>query len=244
MTYNLEFFLEFETQQLRSFESTTSKFSSDKTINKAFKNIHTKLINNLIDCFMQKNAKGINLHFIQNYLKENLLRIFVGQKDFEVENIPQICEMLHISFLNSIYSYSKGKIVRKRSKSNLLEAGAVYTQNQIAYDIVHKTICNMLVKEPKTLKILDFASGTGRFYQQIVKCLSEIFGLAPDFSIINNIYAVDIDPIAINICRLNALCLLTNLDYDKAKVVSEHILQKCLDKNQLLRITWLYPIMT
>ena len=234
MTYNLEFFLEFETQQLRSFESTTSKFSSDKTINKAFKNIHTKLINNLIDCFMQKKCKGYQSSFYSELFEGELVEDICWPKDFEVENIPQICEMLHISFLNSIYSYSKGKIVRKRSKSNLLEAGAVYTQNQIAYDIVHKTICNMLVKEPKTLKILDFASGTGRFYQQIVKCLSEIFGLAPDFSIINNIYAVDIDPIAINICRLNALCLLTNLDYDKAKVVSEHILLKnALIKNQL-----------
>lgn len=241
MTYNIEFFLEFETQQLQkifleycSFESTTSKFSSDKIINKAFKNIHTKLINSLIDCFMQKNCKGYQSSFYSELFEGELVEDICWPKDFEVENIPQICEMLHISFLNSIYSYSKGKIIRRRSKSNLLEIGAVYTQDQIAYDIVHKTICNMLAKEPKTIKILDFASGTGRFYQQIVKCLSEIFGIAPDFSIINNIYAVDIDPIAINICRLNALCLLTNIDYDKAKVVSEHILLKnALIKNQL-----------
>lgn len=229
MTYNLEFFLELEVQQLQkkfpqyySFESTTFEL----TINKAFRHVHATLINSLIDCYMQKNCSGYQSSFYSELFEGELVEDICWPKDFEVENIPQICEMLHVSFLNSLFSYSKGKIVRKKSKNNLLEAGAVYTQDQIAYDIVHKTICNMLIKEPKNIKILDFASGTGRFYRQIVKCLSEIFGLTPDFSIINNIYAVDIDPIALNICRLNALCLLSNLDYDKAKVVSKHILLK------------------
>lgn len=241
MSYNLEFFLEFEAQQLLkeiseyySSELTVSKSLSDKIINKAFKHVHAILINSLIDCFMQKNCKGYQSSSFSELFEGELVANICWPKDLEVENIPQICEMLHVSFLNSLFSYSKGKIIRKKSKNNLLEAGAVYTQDQIAYDIVHRTLCNILVKEPKSFKILDFASGTGRFYRQIVKCLSEIFNLIPDFSIINNIYAVDIDPIALNICRINALCLLSNLDYDKAKVVSEHILLKnALMKEQL-----------
>lgn len=241
MSYNLEFFLEFEAQQLLkeiseyySSELTVSKSLSDKIINKAFKHVHAILINSLIDYFMQKNCKGYQSSSFSELFEGELVANICWPKDLEVENIPQICEMLHVSFLNSLFSYSKGKIIRKKSKNNLLEAGAVYTQDQIAYDIVHRTLCNILVKEPKSFKILDFASGTGRFYRQIVKCLSEIFNLIPDISIINNIYAVDIDPIALNICRINALCLLSNLDYDKAKVVSEHILLKnALMKEQL-----------
>lgn len=241
MTYNLEFFLEFEAQLLQkkisecySCESTASKLPSDKIINKVFKHVHAMLINSLIDCFMLKNCNRYQSSCYSELFEGKLVEDICWPKDFEVENIPQICEMLHVSFLNTLFSYSKDKIVRKRSKSNLFEAGAVYTQDKIAYNIVHKTICNMLVKDPKTLKILDFASGTGRFYRQIVKCLSEIFGLTPDFSIINNIYAVDIDPIALNVCRISALSLLSNLDYDKAKIVSEHILLKnALMKEQL-----------
>lgn len=99
---------------------------------------------------------------------------------------------------------------------------------------MHRTLKNIPAQNPHTIKILDFATGTGRFYRQIVKCLFEIFGLKPDYTILNNIYAVDIDAVALNICRVNALNLLTALNCEKAKVVSEHVLYKnALVKEQL-----------
>lgn len=233
MTYSIEFFLELEAQQLLkkisecySCELTVSKQQTDKVINKTFKYVHAMVINSLIDCFMQKNCKGYQSSSYSELFEGELVEAICLPRDLEVDNIPQICEILHVSFLNSLFSYSNGRIVRKKSKDNLLEFGAVYTPEQTAYDIVYGTLCNILVKKPESLKILDFASGTGRFYRQIVKCLFDKFDITPDLSVINNIYAVDIDPIAVNICRLNALCLLSDLDYDKAKAVSEHILLK------------------
>lgn len=99
---------------------------------------------------------------------------------------------------------------------------------------MHRTLKNIPAQNPHTIKILDFATGTGRFYRQIVKCLFEIFGLKPNYTILNNIYAVDIDAVALNICRVNALNLLTALNCEKAKVVSEHVLYKnALVKEQL-----------
>lgn len=141
---------------------------------------------------------------------------------------------LHISYLNSFFCYSKGGIIRKKSKNNLLESGAVYTQDEIAYEIVQRTLANLKNGNPNTLKILDFATGTGRFYRQVVRCLNEDFGISPELAILNNIYAVDIDPIALNVCRVNALCLLPEVSCSQAKIVSEHIILKnALMKEQL-----------
>ena len=74
--------------------------------------------------------------------------------------------------------------------------------------------------------MLDFAAGTGRFYKQVVVCLNKIYGIEPEESILNNIYAVDVDPAALNICRINALSKIIKLDVNKARIVATHIILK------------------
>jgi Alw26I/Eco31I/Esp3I family type II restriction m6 adenine DNA methyltransferase len=242
MKYNIEYLLELEGQHLvkklsecYSSDSLTQEIPTEKAINNAFKHVHTMLINNLIDRYMLISCRGYVSSSFSSIFEGTLLDDISLPNDFEIEYIPQLCEMLHVSYLNSLFAYARGKIYRKKSKSNLLETGAVYTQDQIAYEIVHRTLSNMSsMGNPESLKVLDFATGTGRFYRQVVKCMSEVFSIPSDYSILNNIYAVDIDPVALNVCRINAMSLLSVLDLDKAKRVSEHIILKNALMKELL----------
>lgn len=241
MTYNIDFFLEFEAQLLinklsesYSLDSMIADVPSEKVINNTFKHVHAEMINCLINYFMQEKCKDYKPSLYSDFFEGSITEEICLPVDLKAEIVPELCEILHEYFLNSSFTYTKGKISRKKSKNNLLEVGAVYTQDNTAYDIVHRTLKNISAQNPQTFKILDFATGTGRFYRQIVKCLFEIFGLKPDYTILNNIYAVDIDAVALNICRVNALNLLTALSCEKAKVVSEHVLYKnALVKEQL-----------
>ncbi len=240
MNYDAEFFLEIEEQQMKrnlsdcfSLEQKTGEILSEKEIGSTFKHIHSSLVNRLIDYYMQRKCKGYSSSSFPELFSGELEEIENLPANLDVETLPQICEMLHVSYLNSSYAYSNGNLSKRKSKANLLEAGAVYTQEHIAYEIVQRTLNNLKTEKLSSLRILDFATGTGRFYRQIVRCLSEM-GITPDSSIIDNIYAVDIDPIALNVCRINAMSLLSDLCNDKAKTVSEHILLKnALKKEQL-----------
>lgn len=233
MTYNIEYFRDLEEKMIA--EEIASKFSLDnanvtspteKEVNNAFKLVHTKMENSLVSFYMEKCC--------DNYSSDNFSELFEGElsqcnivpSDIECSGIPAICELLHIAYLNSQYTYKNGRISRKKSKANLLEAGAVYTQDQIAYDIVYRTIKNLKIDEPNRIKILDFATGTGRFYKQVVICLYQIYGIEPDASILNNIFAVDVDPVALNVCRINALSQISSLTFEKALTVASHIILK------------------
>lgn len=240
-TNNFDCILELE-EQLLSYElkmcgtcnASTNEFPSEQTIAQTFKYTHTILINHLIDKYMQKKCVGYKSSLFSDLFEGDLNGNILLPDNLDILNIPQLCEMLHMSYLNSTYCYSKGRITRKKSKSNLLGIGAVYTPDKIAYEIVHRTLGNLTVKNAQEIKILDFATGTGRFYRQIVKCLLELYELTPNFSILNNIYAVDIDIVAVNVCRINAMSLLPELVFEHAKIITEHIIiRNALLKEQL-----------
>lgn len=233
MNYNINYFREEEEKLI--VEEIAKVFSQDITsvstptdidINNAFKSVHTKMVSSLISHYMSKCCLNYSHSIYSDFFEGKLDQVDILPPDLDFKSIPQICEALHISYLNSLYIYKNGKISRKKSKTNLLEVGAVYTQEQVAYDIVYRTLANVRIKDPSQIKILDFATGTGRFYKQVVICLNQIFGLSKESSILNNIYAVDVDPIALNICRINAISQIGNLDTNKAAVVTSHIVLK------------------
>lgn len=233
MTYNVDYFRVHEEKLLakeiaRDFsqDTTSTSIPTDMEVNKAFKKVHVKTISTLISYYMSKNCLNYSNSYYSDFFEGELVQVDILPPDFECKSIPQICEALHIAYLNSLYTYKNGKISRKKSKANLLEAGAVYTQEQIAYDIVYRTLANVKIDNPSQIKILDFATGTGRFYKQVVICLNQIFGISKEDSILNNIYAVDVDPIALNVCRINALSQIENLDTNKAAIVASHIILK------------------
>ena len=220
----IDYFRDFE---IKLIEEHISKESpTDQDINNAFKIIHTKMVNTLLSHFMCEYCLNYSDNLFDVFFEGKLEKVDIIPLDIDTKTIPLICETLHISFLNSLYTYKDGRIIRRKSKANLLEAGAVYTQDKIAYEIVYRTLSNINIEDPSKIKILDFATGTGRFYKQVVACLYLLFGIQPKNSILNNIYAVDVDPVALNICRLNALSLITDLDTNKAAIVAEHIILK------------------
>ena len=233
MTYNIEYFRDLEEKMIA--EEIASKFSLDnanatspteKEVNSAFNLVHTKMGNSLISFYMEKCCDNYSSDKFSELFEGELSQCDIVPSDIECSCIPAICELLHIAYLNSQYTYKNGRISRKKSKANLLEAGAVYTQDQIAYDIVYRTIKNLKIDEPNKIKILDFATGTGRFYKQVVICLNQIYGIEPEASILNNIFAVDVDPVALNVCRINALSQISTLTFDKAITVASHIILK------------------
>lgn len=233
MTYNIEYFRDLEEKMIAeeiaikfSLNNANATLPTEKEVNSVFKLVHTKMENSLISFYMEKCCDNYSSDKFSELFEGELSQCDIVPSDIECSCIPAICELLHIAYLNSQYTYKNSRISRKKSKANLLEAGAVYTQNQIAYDIVYRTIKNLKIDEPNKIKILDFATGTGRFYKQVVICLNLIYGIEPEVSILNNIFAVDVDPVALNVCRINAISQISSLTFEKALTVASHIILK------------------
>lgn len=156
---------------------------------KTFPNISTKSLN--LDNLNFAPKEEIDLYFLDGESKSNLL---------------EILEFLHTDFLNSEFSYKNEKLEKKKSKFNLKESGAVYTKKEIAESIVLRTIKNRITQDcdARKLKILDFGSGTGKFYFAALQILNEKFGISKRQSI-KNLYAIDLDKIALMILKLKVL---------------------------------------
>ncbi len=137
------------------------------------------------------------------------------------ENIPHLCEMLHISFLNSKFRWNGNPLkIRTKSKEQLIELGAVYTQSHIAKKIVDETIAN--IETPiESSKILDFACGTGRFYENILSLFEN-----PQSAVLTNVFAVDIDINAIRITRLKALSNFDSITMEECNKICKYIICK------------------
>lgn len=148
----------------------------------------------------------------------------------EINDIPALCESLHIAFLNSKFSLNlKSRKIRSKSKEQLIELGAVYTQSSIANSIVEDTIDSMCIPVEQA-KVLDFACGTGRFYECIVSHFKN-----PAKAILKNVYAIDIDTCALHITRLKALSILKSVTGEDCITLCEHItLKDGLRTNNLL----------
>jgi len=149
------------------------------------------------------------------------------------EELPNLCEANHIGFLNMQFLYKKGKVIKVASKKNLVDKGAVYTQSRIARSIVENTIGPAIdeLDNASEIKVLDFATGTGRFYTEIVHFISGRIGTDAENVVLNNVYAIDIDIIALNITRLKAFSLLQNYNESNLLRVCDRIIRK----NGLLR---------
>ncbi len=194
--------------------------------------MHNKLILNLI--FTYLSDKGAQEFLAANFEcdGETEFAVLEGIKTLE---IPTLCEELHIAFLNSKFEFKNGKFLRGKSKNNLIEKGAVYTKQNIVREIVETTIDNyyQLNQEFSNLSILDFACGTGRFYEQIIETLSK-YNITKQDSVLKHIYAIDLDSIAINITRLKALSYLSEITAENISIVSNKIiLRNALMRNNI-----------
>ena len=147
-------------------------------------------------------------------------------KDEVIENIfneinpdiiMQILEDFHNKFLNTEIIVKNGIFQFEASKINSKNTGSVYTKNNISKEICEKCIKNklMTIGNSSDVKLLDFGSGTGRFYFEALKILESVISRSKQEIILNNLYAIDIDEVAINILRLKALGYIEKLNINK-----------------------------
>lgn len=215
-------------------DDTSNKINADLLNNAgivAF--VHNKLIIDLIYTYLTE--KGVQDTLISNFeCFENAAFSIIPY--VKVSEIPLLCEELHIAFLNSKFEYKNGKFIRSKSKNNLIEKGAVYTKSKVVKDIVETTLENVAKNnfDLQNLKILDFACGTGRFYEKIVETLANKYGISLNKCVLEHIYAIDIDPIAVNITRLKAINYLSEITEEKIAIISNHIiLRNALIRNDM-----------
>lgn len=199
---------------------------NDEIINDIFGTVHANVVGNLISYYMSKCCSSYSISRFSELFIGELNPIDIDSSDLEPNNVPLLCEELHMRFLDSQLYFKADSICRKSSKINSTQTGSVYTPEDIAYEIVYKTLDKLNEHRASDLKILDFATGTGRFYRQIIKCLDHLYGIPPERSVVNNVFAIDIDPIALNICRLYAMTFFSQLSLDEAKKVVANILLK------------------
>lgn len=232
LTMNLESLLSIEDKMI--YESSIQILSKDdpffqvtesevSKVNKLLPAIaieqHNCLLNKLFYTFISHKFPDCT---------ETIMRICFGCCSSEIDivgceitDIPALCELLHIAFLNSKFSLNlKSCKIRSKSKEQLIELGAIYTQSSIASSIVEETINSMCVPLEQA-KVLDFACGTGRFYECIVSHFKN-----PAKAILNNVYALDIDSCALHITRLKALSILKSVTDEDCITLCKHVTLK------------------
>ena len=202
-------------------------------IQSAVKSAHISVVNGLIRSYLNQYTDQPDV--ILSSCFENADCVADIKQDIKIGNVSALCEQLHILYLNSKFTYANGRISRGKSKENLIETGSVYTREDISYNIVESTLGNVGYILPEA-KILDFACGTGRFYDAIINYLS-CKGIDPQSAVSNNVYAVDVDPIAINITRLKAFEHYGEVNTEIAEIIKSNIiLRNALVKESLYAV--------
>jgi adenine-specific DNA-methyltransferase len=240
----LEQYLNME-EQLIALE-IEKRFISDKTIGKVISSadthlinanllltdedniaysIHKRLINALVTVYIELKFKKTSSKLKNIFTRENDLLNKIDTKT-HYELLPNVAEEIHVAFLNSEFTFNKGKVTRKKSKHHLKETGAVYTLSQITNEIVSNTIGNAIKGgvSPFEITCLDFASGTGRFYFEAIHVLNTTYSVPIEKIITNNLFAVDMDETAVSILRLKVLSLLQKLTAPIINALSKNII--------------------
>lgn len=202
-----------------------ANLSLTNEINVAYK-IHKRLVNSLITIYIEK--KYSNYSDLSNTFEFDKINQISGLLNNDINLIPEIIEELHIAFLNSEFSINKGKVNRKKSKHHIRETGAVYTVKQITHEIVDNCISKAIDNGIDINKItcLDFASGTGRFYFEAIRILTEKYNLPIEQIICNNLFAIDIDEVAVTILRIKAIAYFEKLNSKIIKAINANIINR------------------
>ena len=200
---------------------------------KIVERLHGSFILNTIFTYLTAKSCKSSESICRDYLASDHSGVLELIPVVNSDKLPEYSEKSHIEFLNSQYIYRKSKVVKVISKKNLVDKGAVYTQSNIAKSIVVNTLepLSSSIDDPRAMKVLDFATGTGRFYTEIVTYISGKYGLDTESVVLNNVYAIDLDPIALNITRLKAFSFLLNYSKGNLKRICERIILR----NGLLR---------
>ncbi|MDR0913432.1 MAG: Eco57I restriction-modification methylase domain-containing protein, partial [Methanobrevibacter sp.] len=194
--------------------------------------VHENIIYTILYYFLDQWNFDFNLcykffnNLSNNKLSSKYNEIISKMDKLEFKDIS-ILEQLHISFLNSQYIFEDSKVKIKKSKINLRERGAVYTPKNIVCEMVINTINNQLNNGVSltNLQIMDFGCGTGRFYIEAFNYLLSL-GLNEKEIIINNLFGIDIDHLAIDILKIKVLNQLEDPNIDDLENLSNNIVCK------------------
>lgn len=169
-------------------------------------------------------------------LENNIIETIL--KNASKTDIPLILEALHYNFLNTEIIIKNGIFQFQNSKINSKSTGSVYTPQNISNEICKKAIENKFSQTniSNDIKLLDFGSGTGRFYFEALQILELMTGKTKQELILNNLYAIDIDEIAINILRLRVISYLSKLNFKVLSTVFHNIICKNMLISQKLAL--------
>lgn len=190
------------------------------------KSVHFDVLNSLVLLYIKHTCTDFTPETIPNIIIGSYTPVDINICVNEFQLIPDLCEQLHINYLNSETVLRNNMVRQIKSKKNLIQNGAVYTQDSIAYFIVKYTFRKLKKSDFENFKILDFAIGTGRFYRQILTIFEEECGISNDDAILHHVYGVDIDPIAVTISRLIAFSKLNNKSISHLLTICNNIICK------------------
>ena len=195
--------------------------SDTKDVKQCAEQAHRQLVLDLIFTYLtERNAPDAERWVQKYFLTDGVQPQY--RPFFTFEELPNLCEQLQILYLNSDFKIKDGKVSRVVSKDNMIASGAVYTQSPIARYIVDETLKNVIVT--KDTRVLDFACGTGRFYEELAKAFIDA-DIDIRTAVTTCIDANDINSVAVNITRLKACSFLDNLKEQDMQLISERV--KC-----------------
>jgi len=189
--------------------------------------VHHLFINSIITSYIKAKFNN-NIEELKSIFQFEQIKCNENIVNMHIEIIPELIEQLHIAFLNSEFILEKGKLIRKKSKHHLRENGAVYTLKTITNQITSKTI-EYAIEEKKIateITCLDFACGTGRFYFEAIKILHEKYYIEHQDIICKNLFAIDIDGVALSILRCKVISLFKKLNTEIINAISKNIIKR------------------
>lgn len=135
-------------------------------------------------------------------------------------------ESFHVGYLNSHVLIHQDAVTLKTAKAQSKFNGAFYTSKDIV-TIMCKESFDLLTIDQKgsNFRALDFASGTGNFYFEIVKESSNFLGESLIECAKNNVFAFDKDNVALSILKMKACFYLDICNILDLEVICKNIYQ-------------------
>lgn len=170
-----------------------------------YTSLHERLPNFFTDYNTSKILDSEDLDLIQN----------MSRDDFDYSIVYQNLLSLDIYFNNNTY-----EIINDNHFRNNL--GAYYTPDWLSYELTQDTLKDYLLLNYKIdmfdshyqedalnvikhLKVSDLSSGSGSFIIAYLRVIKSNFDISSSFleDILHNIYAIDVDPVALSILKYN-----------------------------------------
>ena len=192
---------------------------------------HKLLIQKIFDIILKKTQITRKIYF-PVYLHDEIVcdsKIFLNIFDnYSVKTLITILETLHDDFLYSSSTLANDEILKRKSKYNMSNSGAAYTPPNLAAYIIKKTIEGYAYKNKNIHKVslLDFGCGTGTFYFEALKIIHQNTKKKLEHIVLNNLYGIDYDPIAISILMIKICFLLKNYTSELLQKLSKKIILK------------------